>query len=314
MAPIRIGVSSCLLGQKVRYDGGHKRHDFVVDTLGPFVEFVAVCPEVELGLGTPRETLRLVRHGDDVRMVMANGADYTDAMRKYARARVEALKDEDLSGYILKKDSPSCGMERVKVYDENRVPAKSGRGIYAEALLARWPHLPVEEEGRMFDAALRENFVERVFAYHRLQAFLRGRWTVGGLVQFHTRHKLALLAHSTERYRAMGRLVAGAKAMGRAALREAYAQAFMDTLRVPATPKKHANVLMHMVGYFKTTLDSASRQELLTAIDDYRRGLLPLIVPITLVSHHVRRIGVPYLADQIYLQPHPKELMLRNHT
>lgn len=314
MVPIRIGVSSCLLGQKVRYDGGHKRHDFIVDTLGPFVQFVAVCPEVELGLGTPRETLRLVRRGDDVRMVMASGEDHTDAMRKYARARVEALKDEDLSGYLLKKDSPSCGMERVKVYDGNNVPAKSGRGVFAEALLARWPYLPVEEEGRMFDATLRENFVERVFAYHRLQAFLRDRWSIGGLVQFHTRHKLALLAHSTERYRAMGRLVADAKTMGRAALREAYAQAFMDALRLPATPRKHANVLMHMVGYFKGTLDAASRDELLATIDDYRRGLLPLIVPITLVKHHVRRVGVPYLADQVYLQPHPKELMLRNHT
>jgi uncharacterized protein YbgA (DUF1722 family)/uncharacterized protein YbbK (DUF523 family) len=314
MTPIRIGVSSCLLGQPVRYDGGHKRHDFIVDTLGPFVEFVPVCPEVEIGLGTPRATLRLIRRGGDVRMVMANGEDHSDAMRAYARKRVDALKTEDLSGYLLKKDSPSCGMTRVKVYDENSVPAKTGVGLYAEALRARWPHLPMEDEGRMFDPTLRENFVERVFAYHRLQAFLAERWTIGDLVRFHTRHKLTLLAHSTERYRAMGRLVADAKGMGRAALRDAYSQAFMETLSVLATPKKHANVLMHMVGYFKGTLDTASRDELLTAIDDYRLGLLPLIVPITLVTHHVRRVGVPYLAEQTYLQPHPKELMLRNHT
>lgn len=314
MDTIRIGISSCLLGERVRYDGGHKRHDFSVDVLGPFVEFVPVCPEVELGLGTPRQTLRLIRQGDDVRLIMADGVDHTAAMRRFARKRVAALSHDDLSGYILKKDSPSCGLTRVKVYDGAGPPSRNGRGVYAEALVERWPQLPVEDEGRLFDPAIRENFIARVFAYRRLMTFFAGRWSVGGLVQFHTRHKLALLAHSTERYRALGRLVADARALERSALREAYTEGFMQTLSVPATPKKHANVLMHMMGYLREGLDAGSRQELLATIEDYRTGLLPLIVPMTLMTHHVRRLAVSYLADQVYLQPHPKELMLRNHT
>jgi uncharacterized protein YbgA (DUF1722 family)/uncharacterized protein YbbK (DUF523 family) len=322
MAEIRIGVSSCLLGREVRFDGGHKRHGFIVDTLGPFVQFVPVCPEVELGLGTPRETLRLVRPaGDDaVRLIMANGHDHTDAMRRYAKRRVEALARENLAGYILKKDSPSCGMERVKVYRAPKrtgadpVPEKNGRGLFAEALLSKFPHLPVEEEGRLQDPRLRENFVERVFAWRRLQDLFGGRWTMGDLVRFHTAHKLVVLAHSTTAYRALGRLVADGRSRGRRELRDRYTADFMRALAVPATPKKHANVLQHIVGHFRGRLDTGSRDELLAAIDDHRRGIVPLVVPMTLVKHHVRRLDVPYLAGQVYLDPHPKELMLRNHV
>lgn len=298
---IRIGVSSCLLGQKVRYDGGHKRNDFVVEGLGARVDFVPVCPEVELGLGTPRATLRLIRQGDDVRLIMAGGHDYTAAMRTYARRRVEQLKDDGLSGYVLKKDSPSCGMTRVKVYEETGIPAKTGRGVYAEALLARWPHLPVEEEGRLQDEALRENFLERVLAYHRLQQMFGGRWTIGQLVAFHTAHKLAVLAHSTEGYRRLGRLVADAKSMGRAELRDAYTSEFMQSMTLLATPKKHANVLMHMLGYFRDSIDAGDRKELLDAIERFRTGRIPRLVPLTLVRHHVRRCEVAYLAGQTYL-------------
>ncbi len=320
MAAIRIGVSSCLLGREVRFDGGHKRNDFIVDTLGPFVEFVPVCPEVELGLGTPRETLRLVDRDGRIRMVMANGEDHTDAMERYAKRRVDALAREDLGGYILKKDSPSCGMERVRVYRQPRregadpVPEKTGRGLYAQALLARFPCLPVEEEGRLHDPRLRENFIERVFAWRRLRTLFAGRWTLGGLVEFHTAHKLAVLAHSPSAYRELGRLVARAKSLGRADLAEQYEAGFMKALAVLATPKKHANVLQHIVGYFRGGLDADSREELLTAIEDHRRGLVPLIVPMTLVKHHVRRLNVEYLKGQVYLDPHPKELMLRNHV
>ncbi|MEZ5315962.1 MAG: DUF523 and DUF1722 domain-containing protein [Vicinamibacterales bacterium] len=317
---IRIGVSSCLLGRAVRYDGGHKRDDFIVDVLGPHVEFVPVCPEVELGLGTPRETLRLVRRDDDVRLIMANGEDHTDGMRRYARRRVEALATEDLSGYILKKDSPSCGMTRVKIYAQPRrpgahvVPERTGRGVFAEALLARLPHLPVEDEGRLCDARLRENFIERVFAWRRLRDLFAGRWSMGALVRFHTAHKLTLLSHSTEAYRSLGRLVAEGKAMARPDLRACYEDGFMAALETIATPRKHANVLQHIVGHFRGRLDADSRDELLAAIEDYRLGLIPLVVPITLVRHHTRRLGVPYLQGQVYLDPHPKELMLRNHV
>jgi uncharacterized protein YbgA (DUF1722 family)/uncharacterized protein YbbK (DUF523 family) len=317
---IRIGISSCLLGQKVRYDGGHKRDRFITDVLAPHVTFVPVCPEVEMGLGTPRETLRLVKRRDDVRMVMANGEDHTAAMRRYARRRVRELDDEDLCGYILKKDSPSCGMERVKIYPEPRpdkghLPAeRAARGLFAEALMARHPHLPVEEEGRLHDARLRENFIERVFAHRRLRDLFSGRWKMGDLVRFHTAHKLVLLAHSNEAYRALGRLVAGGKTARRRELRETYGAEFMAALSRIATTKRHVNVLQHMAGYFKRDLDKASRDEVQTAIEDYRRELLPLIVPITLIRHHVRALGVDYLAGQIYLDPHPKELMLRNHV
>jgi uncharacterized protein YbbK (DUF523 family)/uncharacterized protein YbgA (DUF1722 family) len=301
---IRVGVSSCLLGQRVRYDGGHKRSDFVADILGARVTFVPVCPEVEIGLGTPRPTLRLIRRGvdsEDVRMVMSDGRDFTDAMRTYARARVDQLKDEALSGYVLKKDSPSCGLARVKVYDDTGIPEKTGRGLYAEALLNRWPHLPVEEEGRLQDDGLRENFLERVSAYHRLQSLFSGRWTVGHVVAFHTSHKLAVLAHTTDGYRQLGRLVAGAKAMARAELREAYTAGLMQSLTLLATPKKHANVLMHMLGYFRGLIDTGDRDELLQAIDDFREGRIPRIVPLTLVRHHTRRLGVAYLGGQTYV-------------
>jgi len=204
-SPIRIGISACLLGEKVRYDGGHKRDAYLVETLGRFVQWVPVCPEIEMGLGTPRETLRLVRLGGGVRMVMPKtGANYTDAMQDFAGRRIRELAKEDLSGYILKKGSPSCGMERVRVFDAHGVPVKSGRGLFAEALLRYFPDLPVEEEGRLCDRALRENFIERVFAYHRLQTLFAKRWTYGDLVAFHTAHKLLLMAHSPPGLRQSG--------------------------------------------------------------------------------------------------------------
>lgn len=313
--PIRIGVSACLLGRAVRYDGGHKRDAFLVETFGRYVEWVPVCPEVELGLGTPRPTLRLERTGDDVRLIMPKtGEDYTDSMRRYADRRVAQLANDDLCGYILKKDSPSCGMERVKVHDAHGVPSKSGRGLFAEALLRRTPHLPVEEEGRLNDPLLRENFVERVFAYRRVRALFARRWTVGDLVAFHTAHKLQLMAHTPREYQQLGRLVAVAKNVARAELRARYPVRFMNALAVPATRGRHANVLQHMAGYFRTQLDADAKRELQLVIDDYRHGLVPLVVPLTLIRHYVRRFAVTYLQGQVYLDPHPKELMLRNHV
>jgi len=305
----------CLLGEQVRFDGGHKRDAFLVDTFGRHVEWLPVCPEVDIGLGTPREPIRLARKGKDVRLVgVKSGADHTEAMRTYAARRVEELASSDLCGYILKKDSPSCGMERVKVYDPNLSPARTGRGVFAEALLRRLPHLPVEEEGRLSDPRIRDNFVERVFAYRRLRDLFSGRWTTGALVGFHTAHKLVLLSHSPKAYAELGRLVAGASSLPRAEVRRRYEPAFMDALRVIATPRRHVNVLHHMLGYFKNTLDAGSRGELLASIEDYGRGLVPLVVPITLFRHHVRALKVAYLAGQVYLEPHPKELMLRNHV
>jgi len=313
--PIRVGISACLLGEAVRFDGGHKRDPFLTETFGAFVEWVPVCPEVECGFGTPREAMRLVRVDNDVRLLTVRTAvDLTDRMAAYTRRRVAQLDAEDLYGYVLKKDSPSCGLERVKIYGTGGVPEKSGRGILARSLVERFPSLPVEEEGRLSDPRLRENFVERVFAYWRLRGLFSGRWNLGALVEFHTGHKLILMAHSPEAYRQLGRLVARARGVGRKDLERRYTELFMSAMAVIATPRRHANVLQHMAGYFKNLLDAESKAELGAAIDDYRRGLVPLVVPITLLRHHVRVHGVSYLEGQRYLAPHPKELMLRNHV
>jgi uncharacterized protein YbgA (DUF1722 family)/uncharacterized protein YbbK (DUF523 family) len=313
-SPIRIGISACLLGEEVRFDGGHKRDAFLTGVLAKHVEWVPVCPEVEVGMGTPREPLRLVRDGGRVRMITTRtGIDHTDAMNAWSEKRLAALALDDLDGYVLKKDSPSCGMERVKVYGGG-VAARDGRGLYAEALLARFPLLPIEEEGRLCDDRLRENFIERVFAFRRLKDLFAARWTPGSLVAFHTAHKMSLLAHSTSAYRELGRLVAGGAALPRAELRAQYERLFMATLALPATNRRHANVLMHMAGHLKTRLDAASKRELLVCIDDYRTGIIPLVVPITLIRHHVRVHAIDYLEGQVYLDPNPKELMLRNHA
>ena len=309
-APVRIGLSSCLLGETVRYDGGHKRDPYLVETLGRLVEWVPVCPEAELGLGTPREPIRLVRHPgqtDGVRLVSRSGVRLTGRMRRFARSRVRALAKADLSGYILKKDSPSCGMERVKVWadGDGRAAERNGRGIFAAELLRHFPNLPVEEEGRLHDPVLRENFLERVSAYRRLRALLSIRWNVGGLVGWHTAQKLSLMAHSPVRYRELGRLVAEAAEIPRAELARRYEDEFMSAMRIPATRARHTNALMHAVGHFKRGLDTASRDELLAVLEDYRLGLVPRIVPLTLVRHHARRLEVQYLLGQTYLHPHP---------
>ena len=317
--PIRIGVSSCLLGQEVRFDGGHKRNDFLTETLGGFVEFVAVCPEVDIGLGIPRESLRLVRGEDGAVRMIANksGADLTKTMNAYAERRAAALEREDLSGYVLKKDSPSCGMERVRVYGRAGMPARHGRGLFAEALMRCLPDLPVEEEGRLNDPNLRENFIERVFAYHRLRELFaaRGtRWTVGALVAFHTAHKLTLMAHSPRAYAELGRLVADSKRVERAALRERYAAEFMAAMKKLAMPARHVNVMQHIAGYLRDRCDEDSRRELMETIEEYRHATVPLVVPLTLIRHWVRRFDLAYLKGQTYLEPHPRELMLRNHV
>jgi uncharacterized protein YbgA (DUF1722 family)/uncharacterized protein YbbK (DUF523 family) len=315
-SPIRIGISACLLGEEVRFDGGHKRDRFLTDVLGPHVTWVPVCPEVEMGLGTPRETLRLVRTDDRVRMLTTRtGIDHTAGMVAWGKTRLDALASEDLSGYVLKKDSPSCGMERVKIYDDGGgAPTRSGRGIFAEALLARFPLLPVEEEGRLGDARLRENFIERVFAYRRLKDLFSSRWAIGAVVAFHTAHKMTLLSHSTTAYQSVGRLVAATRGLPRPDLRHGPKSQFMRALATPATTRRHTNVLMHMAGHLKRLIDPASRQELAECILQYRQGLVPLIVPITLLRHHVRVHDVEYLKGQVYLDPHPRELMLRNHV
>jgi uncharacterized protein YbgA (DUF1722 family)/uncharacterized protein YbbK (DUF523 family) len=313
--PIRLGISSCLLGENVRYDGGHKKDHFLVNGLGAHVEWVPVCPELEMGMGVPRETIQLQRENGLIQLVAPkSGTDHTAAMARWAAARLNELANDELRGYVLKKDSPSCGMERVRVYAKNGAPSRDGVGLYAAALMNRFGSLPVEEEGRLHDANLRENFIERVFAYHRLRGLFAPRWKYSDVVDFHTRHKLLLMAHSPKSYKTLGRFVAEGRKYPRQEFRACYEAEFMSALKVHATKGRHANVLQHMMGYFSDELDAASRQELVDVIADYRAGLTPLVVPLTLVRHYVRLHKAGYLAEQIYLNPHPKELMLRNHV
>jgi len=308
---IRLGISSCLLGQRVRYDGNHKHDRFITDTLGRFFEFVPVCPEVAIGLGVPRPPIRLIGPASAPRAVGTDdpALDVTDKLDAWGRRMAREL--DDISGYIFKSKSPSCGMERVKVYQRGAMPAKHGRGIYAAAFLTARPGLPAEEEGRLNDPRLRENFIERVFSYRRWQTLEISGLTPARLVEFHTRHKLALLAHGTESYRQLGRLVAQAGKKGLKALADEYIRRFMDALAHPATPARHANVMMHLMGYLKQELDAADKAELLELIHGFRTGEAPLAAPLTLLRHHFRSLPHPYVAHQTYLYPDPRELLLR---
>ena len=314
---VRIGISSCLLGQKVRFDGGHKRDRFATDVLEPFVEWVPLCPEVEIGLGIPRPTIRLERADDGTaRLVMpSTGEDLTRRMRGWSEKRAAGLGDLDLCGFILKKDSPSCGMERVKIYDRNDVPARHGTGVFAEVLMRLAPHLPVEEEGRLNDPRLRENFIARVFAMRSWKDMQAAGVTRARLMEFHARHKFLCMARNQAGARRLGKLLGSAGSGDAAgALSSAYLEEFTAVMKRPPSIRGHTNVLQHMAGYVSGDLDADDRAELTEAIHDYRRGLLPLIVPLTLLRHHARRQRRTYLLEQVYLFPHPHELMLLNHV
>jgi uncharacterized protein YbgA (DUF1722 family)/uncharacterized protein YbbK (DUF523 family) len=311
---IRMGVSSCLLGNQVRFDGGHKHDRYITGTLGNYFEFVPVCPEVECGLSIPRESMRLVGNPKSPRLVTGkSGVDLTEQMNEWAGNRVSELAKENLCGFIFKSKSPSSGMERVKVYDANNVPSAIGVGLFARKFKERFPLLPLEEEGRLHDSILRENFIESVFVYQRWRDTVE-EFTAGSLVTFHTEHKLILRAHSEKHYRELGRIVANAGTLDAEQLFSAYQENLMAAMRLKPTVKKHVNVLMHMMGYFKKCLSSDEKQELLEVIDRFKNYYVPLIVPITLMNHYVRKYEKPYLQKQYYLNPHPTELKLRNHA
>jgi len=313
--PIRVLVSSCLLGEKVRYDGGHKRDPFLVETLGRFVEYVPVCPEAECGLPTPREAMRLAGDFAHPRLVtVKTGVDHTGKMQGWIRRKLQDLEGLDLCGYICKKGSPSSGMERVKVYGKNGIPANAGAGMFTKAFMDRFPLIPVEEEGRLQDPVLREMFVERMFTLRRLRDRIRQGKTRGNLVEFHTDHKLLILAHGRTRYAEMGRLVAHAKELPLEELYRRYLHLLMVALRLRIPPAKCADVLMHMMGHFRQFLTSDEKRELLEVIGRYGNRMIPLVVPVTLIRHYVRKYDVAYLKRQVFLNPHPVELMLRNHV
>ena len=312
---IRLGVSTCLLGENVRFDGGHKHDRFITDTLGQYVEFVPVCPEVECGLGIPRESMRLVGDPEAPRLVtVRTHVDHTDRMLAWAEKRVKDLDKEELCGFIFKSDSPSSGMERVKVYNEKGMPEKKGVGLFARVFMGHFPLIPVEEEGRLHDPKLRENFIERIFTLKRWRQLRAGMKGMGGLVDFHTRNKLLLLSHSEKYYRAMGKLVADGRNVLLQSLYGQYETMLMEALSLKTTVKKNANVLYHLMGYFKNDLSADEKQELLEIFQQYRAGHIPLIVPVTLINHYVKKYQQPYLAEQTYLNPHPVDLQLRNHV
>jgi uncharacterized protein YbgA (DUF1722 family)/uncharacterized protein YbbK (DUF523 family) len=317
MQKLRLGISACLLGAPVRFDGGHQQDRFITDTLGKYVEFVPVCPEVECGLGVPREAMRLVGDPEAPRlMTVRTRVDFTDRMVTWARERVHQLEQENLCGFIFKSKSPSSGMARVRVYPEPAPgsPVTRGVGMFARVFMEHFPLLPVEDEGRLHDPILRENFIERIFVLQRWRDLLAARPTLGALVAFHTRHKLLILSHSTRHYRELGRLVARASELPIQELYDRYQSQLMEGLCLKATAPKNTNVLYHLMGYFKKDLSADEKQELLEIIDYYRQGFVPLVVPVTLINHYVRKYNQLYLKEQFYLHPHPVELQLRNHV
>jgi uncharacterized protein YbgA (DUF1722 family)/uncharacterized protein YbbK (DUF523 family) len=312
---VRVGISRCLLGDEVRFDGGHKHDPFLTATLGRYFDWVPVCPEVDIGLGVPRESIRLVEKNSGLCLQgVRSRNDVTDRMQRYCRQKTQELSACRLHGFIFKKDSPSCGMERVRVHNEAGGVVGRGSGMFAAAVIYRFPLLPVEEEGRLNDPILRENFVERVFSYFRWTELLDSAPDPGGLVSFHTHHKCALLSHDEPSYRELGRIVAQAGRKDFRTRLDRYGVLFMTALKKKATPRKHSNVLYHLLGFLKDHLDAADKQEIVDCIEEYRSERLPLIVPLTLLNHHFRKRPVPWVMEQTYLNPYPSELMLRNHV
>ncbi len=311
----RVAVSLCLLGEEVRHDGGHKRSRFATDVLADYFAWAPVCPEVEVGMGIPREPIRLLADGDTIRLIgVRSERDWTDEMAAYAERKVAELAAMDIDGFILKKDSPSCGMARVKLYNVKGMPTRDGVGAFARVLMDRMTTLPVEEEGRLNDAGLRENFITRVYTYQRWRRLLRDGLTAGKLVDFHTAHKLLLLAHSPRHYYQMGPMVAEAGSRDLGEMAPEYERLLMDALAKPATKQRQVNTLHHLCGFLKEELDKDEKAELLDIIDQYRQGIVPIVAPLTLLSAHLRRIQHPWVTQQVYLSPYPRELGLRSHV
>ncbi|PIR00969.1 MAG: hypothetical protein COV66_03845 [Nitrospinae bacterium CG11_big_fil_rev_8_21_14_0_20_45_15] len=314
---IKIGVSSCLLGEKVRWNGEHKQDRFVKDILGKYFQYISVCPEVEMGMGVPRETVALYGSLEKPRVIAeSSGTDWTREMNRYVKARISTLNKDNLSGYIFKNKSPSCGLRKIPVHSDNQGgKVHQGSGIFANAFVKTFPLIPVEEEGRLNDPGIRENFIVRIFSFYRLKnTLLDHKANHGTLVKFHTQHKFLLLAHSRKHYTFLGNIVAcGQRNSWQRAL-ESYTSTFMEALTLKSTAKKNTDVLLHMIGFLKKLLPAEDKRNILEIIEDYRKELVPLIVPVTLIQHYVKKYDVEYLRDQMYLNPHPQELMLRNHV
>ncbi|WP_028022562.1 YbgA family protein [Enterovibrio calviensis] len=314
---IKLGVSACVIGDKVRFDSGHKRNHFICEELSPYLEFVPVCPEVGIGMSVPRPTIRLLDRGDEigVRLVETKNpdADYTDKMTAFSRKKVDHLASMDLCGYVVCAKSPTCGMERVKVYQENGYVAaeKNGVGLYTQQLIARMPWLPIEEDGRLHDPVLRENFVFRIFALRDFYDCMADGVTRRAIVEFHSRYKLVLMAHCPMEYKSLGKFVAKIAEYDLDEFYVEYRTRFMQAIANRASRKNNTNVLMHLQGYFKRDLDKTEKEELAELIHSYRKGIMPLLVPLTLINHHLQQHPDDYLRQQSYLNPYPETLRLR---
>lgn len=312
---IKIGISSCLMGENVRFDSGHKKNDYVTGILKDYFEFSPFCPEVSIGLGIPRETIRLITVDDEIRCVGTKSDDLDVTEKLYQSAEDQKHWHTELSGYILKKDSPSCGMERVKLYkgtDKGGMAEKIATGLYAKRLMENFPHLPVEEEGRLSDPRLRENFIQRVYIYARWQEMEHDGFSLAGLQAFHAQHKYIFMSHNQNLGRTLGFSLANSDKDINSLAAE-YLELMMTLLKSIATRKNHVNTLQHIQGYLKNDLDAGDKEELRETIENYQKFLLPLIVPITLMRHHFRRHPKGYIENSFYLKPHPGEMMLLNH-
>jgi uncharacterized protein YbbK (DUF523 family)/uncharacterized protein YbgA (DUF1722 family) len=312
---IRIGISACLIGKPVRYDGGHKRDPYLMDTLGRFVEWVPVCPEVECGLPVPREPMRLVGEPESPRLVtIRSGIDHTDRMLGWTKKKLKSLGRDGLCGFIFKSRSPSSGLRGVRVYSSSGVPGRIGRGIFAGAFVQRFPAVPVEDEGRLHDPEIRRNFIERIFTFKRWRDFVAGDGSPDGLLKFHTEHKLTLMSHSRRHYTMLDRMIAGAVGKKDREFFDRYIEIFMDAMRLKPTVKKNTNVLLHTMKYFKKFLSPDEKARLIVLIEDYSREIVPLPVPVALINHYAWKYDQQYLKRQLYLNPYPAEPLPGPHV
>lgn len=310
---INVGISSCLLGNEVRFDGGHKHSHLCTESLSRYFHFIPECPEVASGMSIPRKPIRLIGdiHEPSVVAVHDNSLDYTDQLKTFSQNKAQQM--DELCGYIFMQKSPSCGVFRVKVFQESGRPAaEPGRGVYAKAVMDGNPLLPVEESGRLEDAVLRESFITRVYAYHNWQQLKKKGLSYQAILEFHASYKYCLMARTPTHYVELGRLLADAGKHNIDDLAERYFSLLMENLNVLATRKTHTNVLMHLQGYLKKVLSAKEKQGLAKIIEQYRTDQVPLIVPITLLKHHFNNHPDPYITKQAYLQPYPDDLSLRN--
>ena len=311
--PIKIGVSACLLGEKIRPGGSHARSNYLTQTLSKHVEFIPLCPEMACGMGINREKVRQVQCSDDIRLIAhETGEDWTERMDSWCSHLLPGLEEDELSGFILKNNSPSCALKMGKIYDTTGKSPRHGQGFFTTRLAAHFPLLPLESDEGLKNPILRENFIHRIYVLDRWHTFMKRGGQIGHLVDFHTRHKLLVMAHSPDAYRELGRMLARLDNADLDALAGRYINRLMEVLNAQASRKRHVNVLQHVLGYLRKHVDAANRADLVDVIDDYRRGVVPLVVPVTLLKHHFRRSPNSYISQQVYMDPHPRELMLRN--